>query len=415
MRPLRRVEIVAVLGTALILDASLTCAQGIVPPASAASAASQADSAPVTLWSVRPSVGESGESPVAARVDRAGVTPASTDGARPARPSHEFVIAPIPMINPTLENGLAIAIGELYTIGRGSPPSGTMGMGFRTSNDSWAIGLAQLLHLDRDRYRATIAAAYFDVNFDYFGIGSEAGAEGRSIPLNQSGYVAIADLLVRLGGGRWYAGARYRITRTAAGADFTDTSITIPQADIRLRTAALGPHIERDTRDDQFYPKSGTLLDVIVGFAGEGIGGHRSYQTYQANVGVYTSLSPRQVLAARVNSCFADGDVPFYDLCLLGQFQDLRGYPTGQYRDRALLTGQTEYRLEVWKRIGVVVFGGAGEVADGFGALTADGVLPTGGAGVRFRLTRQNHLNLRADYARGKRSNALYISVGEAF
>ena len=95
--------------------------------------------------------------------------------------------------------------------------------------------------------------------------------------------------------------------------------------------------------------------------------------------------------------------------------QDIRGYPTGQYRDRRLLTAQAEYRLVWWKRFGLVAFGGWGEVARTFDAFTWDDALPSGGAGIRFRLTRQNTMNLRADYAWGRRSDALYVSVGEAF
>jgi outer membrane protein assembly factor BamA len=152
-----------------------------------------------------------------------------------------------------------------------------------------------------------------------------------------------------------------------------------------------------------------------MGFAGEAIGGRRNYQLYQAAFSTYSSLSPRQVLATKINSCYADGDVPFFDLCLLGQYQDIRGYQTGQYRDRAMLTAQAEYRLELRWRIGVVAFGGAGEVGESFGTFTGSSVLPSGGAGLRFRLTEENHVNLRADYAWGKNSSALYISIAEAF
>jgi outer membrane translocation and assembly module TamA len=80
-----------------------------------------------------------------------------------------------------------------------------------------------------------------------------------------------------------------------------------------------------------------------------------------------------------------------------------------------MLTAQAEYRFELWKRIGVVAFGGAGEVAESFGKFTAGSVLPSGGAGVRYRLTDENHVNLRADFAWGKDSSALYISLAEAF
>jgi hypothetical protein len=363
----------------------------------------------VHYWSVRPSVGEIG----GATVSDAVATRSSPDATAAPRGA-EFVVAPIPIVNPTIDNGLALAVGQLYPIGRGSPPSGTMGMGFYTSNDSWGFGLAQLLHLDDDRYRALIAGAYFDVNFDFFGIGSDAGDQGESIPFNQKGYGGMADFRVRLWRD-WYAGPRYRFAKTTASADLTNGSVPIPSADLDLRTASLGPHLERDTRSDQFYPRAGSWFDLVIGFAGEAIGGRRSYQMYQAAFSTYTSLSPRQVLATKINSCYADGDVPFFDLCLLGQYQDIRGYQTGQYRDRAMLTAQAEYRLELWKRIGMVAFGGAGEVAESFGKFTDDSVLPSGGAGLRYRLTKENHVNLRADYAWGKGNSALYISIAEAF
>ena len=365
-------------------------------------------SEPVHYWLFRPNVGELGESPVTDRVSTRPTSPtAKPRGA-------EFVVAPIPIVNPTLDNGLAVAVGELYTIDRGSPPSSTMGMGFYTSNDSWGAGLAQLLHLDDDRYRALVAGAYFDVNFDFFGIGSDAGDEGESVPLNQTGYGGMVDFRVHMGR-NWYAGPRYRFGRTTATADLTNTDVTVPAADLHLRTASLGPHVERDTRSDQFYPRSGSWFDLVMGFAGESIGGRRNYQLYQAAFSTYSSLSPRQVLATKINSCYADGDVPFFDLCLLGQYQDIRGYQTGQYRDRAMLTAQAEYRLELWWKIGVVAFGGAGEVAESFGKFTGSSVLPSGGAGLRFRLTEENHVNLRADVAWGKNSSALYVSIAEAF
>jgi hypothetical protein len=374
-------------------------------PAIAAAQSSTSD--PGHIWSVRPTVGEIAGSTVTDKVSTRPATPAAPRGA-------EFVLAPIPVVNPTIDNGLAIAVGELYPLDRTSPPSGTMGMGFYTSNDSWGVGLAQMLHLDNDRYRALVAGAYFDVNFDFFGIGTDAGDEGESIPLNQTAYGGMADFRVRLWRD-WYAGPRYRFGKTTASADLTNANVPLPSADVDLRTASLGPHVERDTRSDQFYPRSGSWFDLVIGFAGEAIGGRRTYQMYQAAFSTYTSLSPRQVLATKINSCLAEGDVPFFDLCLLGQYQDIRGYQTGQYRDRAMLTAQAEYRLELWRRIGVVAFGGAGEVADGFDKFTGGSILPSGGAGLRFRLTRENHVNLRADYAWGKNSSALYISIAEAF
>jgi outer membrane protein assembly factor BamA len=341
----------------------------------------------------------------------------TADATKPREHRRELVVAPLPIINPTLDNGAALVVGMLYTIGSGaraSPPSATFAMGMGTSNDTWAIGLGQTLRFGADRYRMLAVGGYANVNFRYFGIGTDAGDDGQSVLLNQTGYAGVADFVVRVGG-RWYAGARYRLMHMSVSADLSERPITVPPADARLRTGLLGPHVQWDSRNSEFYPTTGVLFDAMALFAGSGVGGRRNYQTYQLALSRYAGIGQRHVIAAKVNSCLAEGDAPFYDLCLLGQYQDIRGYPTGQYRDRSMLTAQAEYRVNVWWRVGLVAFGGAGEVAPGFDRLTADGLLPSAGAGLRFRLTRETPLNLRVDYAWGRGSQALYVSVGEAF
>jgi hypothetical protein len=77
--------------------------------------------------------------------------------------------------------------------------------------------------------------------------------------------------------------------------------------------------------------------------------------------------------------------------------------------------GQAEYRRELPWRLGAVVYFGLGEVAPGFGEFTGKAILPGGGIGVRFMLAKQDHLNVRADYAWGRDSTAFYVGLLEAF
>ena len=42
-------------------------------------------------------------------------------------------------------------------------------------------------------------------------------------------------------------------------------------------------------------------------------------------------------------------------------------------------------------------------------------ILPGGGVGVRFALTKENKINLRVDYAWGKDSTAFYVGIMEVF
>jgi outer membrane protein assembly factor BamA len=159
----------------------------------------------------------------------------------------------------------------------------------------------------------------------------------------------------------------------------------------------------------------GTLTDVVGDFFQGTFGSDFSYQTYTFAFNKYSGLSPRQVLAFRVFGCATSGHVPFYDLCLLGMHNDVRGYKTGQYRDKLMLTTQAEYRLQLPKRFGLAAFFGVGEVAPDVGAFNNDNLKPGGGAGIRYTLAKKNHVNLRVDYAVGLQGGGVYMGVSEAF
>jgi outer membrane protein assembly factor BamA len=190
---------------------------------------------------------------------------------------------------------------------------------------------------------------------------------------------------------------------------------TLPAQDADLRTAALGPRVHYDSRDNPFYPRRGLQIQGVVSFYDESVGGNRTYQSYQGWINSYTGVGARHVFAWHAGACGVAGSVPFYDLCMLGKSQDLRGYTVGQYRDRTMIAAQAEWRSELWWRFGGTGFAGAGEAVPDFGALNWNDALPGGGVGLRFTVAKRNHVNLRADYAWGKDSSALYISVVEAF
>lgn len=42
------------------------------------------------------------------------------------------------------------------------------------------------------------------------------------------------------------------------------------------------------------------------------------------------------MVALRASLCATGGEVPYFDLCQFGQHNDLRGYESGCYRNRAL-------------------------------------------------------------------------------
>lgn len=331
----------------------------------------------------------------------------------------EFVVAPFPISNPVLGSGLVVAAGYLFPLSKNdkvSPISMVGGGAFYTSNGSWLWAAGSKLYFKQDRFRVTWAYGKAQLHYDLYGIGNAAGDLGLSVPVNQGGKALFAETLVRMRG-KLFLGPRYQWRNLDAqlkGGVLPD-GINIDPIELKSTTSALGFHLQHDLRDNQFYPTSGTLADVVGDFFQGTFGSDFSYQTYTFAFNKYSGLTPKQVLAFRVFGCASAGHVPFYDLCLLGMHNDIRGYKTGQFRDKLMLTTQAEYRLELPKRFGVVGFFGVGEVAPSIGAFNNDNLKPGGGGGIRFTVAKKNHVNLRVDYAAGLQGSGVYMGVTEAF
>jgi len=171
----------------------------------------------------------------------------------------------------------------------------------------------------------------------------------------------------------------------------------------------------RDTSDSTFYPRDGSILDILGDLYGPAVGGRRTYQNLTVSYNKYLSFGSKNVFAVHGSVCMVTEAAPFYDICTLGFSKDLRGYQIGQFRDNRMLVGQVEFRRELFWRIGAVAFAGAGAVAHTWRDFNDTQAEPGGGVGLRFVLAKRNHINLRFDYAWGSNSKASYVSLGEAF
>jgi outer membrane protein assembly factor BamA len=215
----------------------------------------------------------------------------------------------------------------------------------------------------------------------------------------------------------WYLGPQYRWVRTKSrfhpNPEF-DPAFANPVGQ-DTHVGMLGPRIMRDSRSDVDYPREGSLFDLRGAFGGGGTGSQLNYQTYNLSYAQFVSVTPHQVLAMRGATCVTRGTTPFWDECIVTTSENLRGYRASRYRDDNFIAGQAEYRWEAWGPLGFVAFGGAGQVAPKYGDFNWSNLLPGYGAGVRFRITKESHVNVRFDYAWGKHSRIGYLYIGEAF
>jgi Omp85 superfamily domain len=330
-----------------------------------------------------------------------------------------IVIAPIPISSPAIGSGVIIVGGYIFPFRKAdkvSPPSTVGGAALITNNGSRGLALGGDFYLKENTYHITTTYFRGNINYDFYGVGTNLAQEGRKLPLKQTGEAFFGEFLYRL---KWkfFLGPRLLTGNSTITLRPTiDTGLPPPpEIGIQTTLTGLGFRLNRDTRPNRFYPTEGTVLDFTSTFFSEALGSKYSFQSFRFTFNYYQSLSQKQVLAYNLYTCATAGDPPFYGECLYGTNNQLRGYVAAQYIDRYMIATQLEYRLALPWRFGIVAFGGIGEVAPSVGQFRYRNILPGGGGGLRFKLSAKYNVNLRADIAQGLDGHTFSMGIGEAF
>jgi hypothetical protein len=332
-----------------------------------------------------------------------------------------LIAAPIPISSPAIGSGVVLAGGYIFPLRKSdtvSQPSTIGAAALITDNGSRAWGLAGEFYIKEDTYHITSIYFRGNVNYDFYGTGVVSGDAGQKLPVKQTGELFLGDFLYRI----WWKlsiGPRFLSGNSNITLRSEDEKGVTPPPDVGLNTrlTALGFHVNRDTRPNRFYPEKGTLFDFTSMFFSNALGSKYSFESYRFTFNYYRSLGAagKQVLAYNLFNCATAGGAPFYGQCIYGTNNELRGYVAGRYIDSNMIATQLEYRLTLPWRLGMVVFGGVGEVVPGLGDFEADHLLPAGGGGIRFKASKKYNVNLRFDIAQGKDGHTFSMGIGEAF
>lgn len=329
----------------------------------------------------------------------------------------DFLAMPIPMANPTVGTGLGFNAMAMYSLGENAPPSATGVFGFYTDSDSWAAGLYQMVHSEDDIWRGLGAIGTVNLNVQFYGVGNDPGEENPGIPIGQDISFLYLQAL-RQAYGDFYVGIRGRSSQTVTTirlGEIFPPEWDIPDPALDSQITNIGPMMQWDSRDNTFTPVEGSLIEAVALFADESFASDFTYQLYTLEYSKFLSLSKDVVLAVRGTGCSAHGDAPFYDICLLGSDDKIRGYEAGEFRDSRMLTAQAEARWRFSDRWGSVAFLGGGWLAESFSDLSFGEALPSYGVGVRFLASEEHKVNVGIDYARGEDNDSWYFRIGEAF
>lgn len=190
---------------------------------------------------------------------------------------------------------------------------------------------------------------------------------------------------------------------------------TVPGSD-GGSASGLGFIINHDTRNHVYYPSSGLYNQIYAVFFGKVIGSDYQFNMISFDIRKYLSVFGSHVLAFQTYNTFIDGTPPLQMLALLGGSYWMRGYFSGRYRDKNMITFQAEYRFPLFWRFGAVGFAGFGDVAREIDEFQMNEFKYTFGVGFRFMFDTQERINARLDIGFGKgRNSGIYALVVEAF
>lgn len=171
-----------------------------------------------------------------------------------------------------------------------------------------------------------------------------------------------------------------------------------------------------DSRDNRYNSSKGAYVQLTVIAHPEWLGSAYDFTKFELDMRKFFNPWKKHIIALQATTSSASGNVPFYELSLLGGDKQMRGYYQGAYRDKILVDGQVEYRMPVWKIFGITGWVGTGRVASAYDHLTLNNWKLSYGGGLRIKVDSKNNTNLRLDFGFGPNGiSGTYINFAEAF
>lgn len=264
-----------------------------------------------------------------------------------------------------------------------------------------------------EKYRLEGELGYYRYTYKFFGIGAEVAKTHEedydvSFPrLRAELYRAYKNIYTGLAIDADY----YKVTQLDSTGILHNEKISGFEG---MQYIGIGPSVIFDTRNDNFYPNSGYLVNLKYSYYPKFAEDFQSFNKVQFNATKYASLG-KAVLASQIGFEQNRGDIPFVQFAGLGGSKLMRGYYADRFRDRNATYLQSEYRY-VPQRVGFTLFASLGWVSQDFESLAIKESIYTYGAGFRYQLQKEKKVNLRVDMGWNQLGKVnFYVTVLEAF
>ncbi len=262
-----------------------------------------------------------------------------------------------------------------------------------------------------ERYRLIYDSYIYSFADKYWGVGYNM----NRCDSNESDYKRIqaqinAEFLIRLHPGI-FVGPKATFSYIKAH-DIDEGSLLTNEAH-NTTTTGLGLTFLYDTRDIITGPSRGIYVRLDQIFNPRFLDNDYCYSMSEFTAATYIPVWKGGLIAPLIHGRFTYGNTPWGMLSTFGGSHYMRGYYEGRYRDKCAVDVTIELRQHVWRRNGIVVWVGAGEVFPKLSQITMRKILPNAGIGYRWEFKKG--VNVRLDFGFGKGETGINFSLNEAF
>ena len=319
-----------------------------------------------------------------------------------------------PSYSSTTKLSLGVMAAGLYRTDRSdslTPPSDVTLFGSVSTSGFYTVGIRGNNLFKHDRHRLVYRISFASQPTDFWGIDYESCNTNPKSSYSEKLSRIELTYLARIAR-NFYIGPQMMF-HYVKGIKFKNPDYLKGQA-MDYAATGIGGVIQYDTRDFAPNPYKGIYLAAGAKYYPKALGSiEEAIWKVEFTLSGYQRLWSSGILAAELHGEFNSEATPWPFRARLGGDYRMRGYYEGRYTDLDMITLQVELRQRIWRRIGCVIWGGAGNVFHSMDRFSWSHTLPNYGIGLRWEF--KNRVNIRFDYGFGKHSNGLLVHINEAF
>lgn len=312
--------------------------------------------------------------------------------------------------------GIGLLAAGVYSTHRHdslTPPSNISVYADVSTSGFYSVGVRGTTRFRRDMLRVNYQAYFQSMPDKFWGIGYHNAVNDD----DETAYKRLMseckiDALLRVAPGL-YLGPLMELTYIKGTVKDDERLFLWQGEDMRTFSYAVGAKVSYDTRDNLTAPHRGVNISLVQRYYGRWMKNDYPFSSTELTAAFYTPVWRDCTLALQYHTLLTYGDTPWGMLASMGGSYTMRGYFEGRYRDKGEMDFTAELRQRVYRRIGVVAWGGVGAVFPRLSCMSMRQLLPNYGVGFRWEFKK--NVNVRFDVGFGKGQKGFVFNINEAF